>query len=135
MKYIFIVLLFLCSGLQASSVENSKGSKMEFVYTFSQNFPPEAITIKKGESATFLLETQLGTGYDWIVKPPIPSFLELINDSTISDNASVLGGKGSHLFKFQAIQKGNGVLTFQYKRSWEKDIAPLKVLEIEMRSE
>ncbi len=135
MKYIFIVFLFLCSGLQASQVENSKGSKMEFVYTISQNFPLETISIKKGESAIILLETQLGTGYDWIIKSPIPSFVKLIDDSIISDNASVLGGEGSHLFKFQATQKGNGVLTFQYKRSWEKDIAPLKVLEIDLKVE
>lgn len=133
MKYVLVLLLSLLFNLQAVEVENNKGLEMMFIYKFSQNMSLETVTIKEGKTVTFLLETQLGTGYDWELEKPIFDVAELIEDSIVSSNSLIIGGSGGHLFKFRTLKKGNGVLTFRYKRSWEKNIAPFKILKINFK--
>ena len=133
MKLVIVLFLTLLFNLQA--VENNKKLEMMFTYKFSENRSSETVIIKEGKTVTFLLETQLGTGYDWKLKKPIPPIIELIEDSILSKQLDlpVVGGSESRLFKFRTIKKGNGILIFQYKRNWEKNINPLKTLKINVK--
>lgn len=132
MKVATVLLLSLLFNLQA--IENKKNLEMIFTYELSQNRSFETVTLREGTIVTFLLETKLSTGYDWKLEQPASSVIEVLEDSAVSKKPDlpVLGGSENHLFKFRAVKKGNAILTFLYKRSWGKNIDPIKTLNIKV---
>jgi predicted secreted protein len=129
-----VILLLLSVLFILSAVDNRKNLEMIFTYKLSQNSALETVAIREGVSVTFLLETQLSTGYDWELEKPVSAIVEVIDDSVSGKepDLTVMGGSENHLFKFRAVKKGNAILTFLYKRSWEKNMDPLKILKIKV---
>jgi inhibitor of cysteine peptidase len=82
------------------------------------------IALKEQASLTVKLEGNPTTGYTWNIGE-IPGCLEQIGEANYVPDSDKIGSPGNIILSFKAAKKGEGVLKLFYKRSWEKDVAPL----------
>jgi len=73
------------------------------------------------------LEGNPSTGYSWDIVRLDQGVLRLLSEKwhPLSD---LLGAPGKQVFRFAAIKRGQTELTLAYRRSWEKDRAPLRTI-------
>jgi inhibitor of cysteine peptidase len=86
----------------------------------------EAIKLSNGHEFTITLQSNPGTGYQWI-----PSFnttiLNLVSHEYKPASTKLLGSPGTDVFTFKAINHGTDTVKMIYKRSWEKESVQEKV--------
>ena len=76
-----------------------------------------------------LLNENPTTGYTWSFQASAEGIVTLEKDEFIApktntDGANLLGAGGYHVWVFDGTAEGDVTLTFQYARSWEKDVEP-----------
>ncbi len=78
--------------------------------------------VKVGEPFALVLEAQMGTGFQWIMEGELPEGLVFLQKEQLTKEDA----KNADLqrFRYQADEKGRFVLTFIYRRPWEKKINP-----------
>ena len=64
--------------------------------------------VKVGEPFALVLEAQMGTGFQWIMEGELPEGLVFLQKEQLT----------------KEDEKGRFVLTFMYRRPWEKKINP-----------
>ena len=108
----------------ASNIVFVANSTME-----NKNQGQENIIVKKGQEFTVTLESNPGTGYQWI---PMfnTSIINLISHNFQPSTTKLMGSPGTDVFKFKAINFGTESLKMVYKRSWEKEFVKEKVFVI-----
>jgi len=67
-----------------------------------------------GEFTVALADPNTGYGF-WSLASPLPSWLELVDETWIADNPDVIGGRGTYYCTFQATAPGSTTLTFEFK--------------------
>jgi inhibitor of cysteine peptidase len=86
----------------------------------------EAITVSKGHEFTITLQSNPGTGYQWI-----PTFnttiLNLVSHEYKPASTKLLGSPGTDVFTFKAINHDTDTVKMIYKRSWEKEFVQEKI--------
>ncbi len=92
----------------------------------------KTIELKRGQTLQVALEGNPTTGYNWILSPTDPNLLEQVGEADYKPDSSLIGSGGVLTLKFKATASGKGVLHLEYKRSWEKGVAPLKSFEINL---
>jgi predicted secreted protein len=96
------------------------------------NSGAENITVKKDQEFPIILESNPTTGYQWI-----PTFntriINLVSHSFEPATTITMGGPGTDIFRFKAIDYGTQELKMFYKRSWEKEFAKEKVFVVNVR--
>jgi predicted secreted protein len=80
----------------------------------------KAIQLKVQDTLTVRLKSNETTGYTWSVLPASTNCLKLQSQDDVVPPNSAPGAGGKHVFIFQAVSPGKGVLTLHYVRSWEK---------------
>ena len=108
----------------ASNIVFVANSTME-----NKNQGQENITVKKGHEFTVTLESNPGTGYQWI---PMfnTSIINLVSHNFQPSTTKLMGSPGTDVFKFKAINSGTESLKMVYKRSWEKEFVKEKVFVV-----
>ncbi len=83
--------------------------------------------IKIGESLVHSLEGNPSTGYSWQYEVSNPDIVA-ISAEMIDENKDMLvvGAPVKMNFAITGKKKGETILIFLYKRTWDKDVAPLK---------
>jgi predicted secreted protein len=78
--------------------------------------------VKVGEPFALVLEAQMGTGFQWIMEGELPEGLVFLQKEQLTKEDA----KNADLqrFRYRADEKGRFVLTFMYRRPWEKKINP-----------
>ena len=108
----------------------------QYTGAMSQTLHTDATTTVKGvigEEMTFDLPGNAGTGYTWTLTSGMPSFLKAVGEPTfVGDHAGMPGTSGVTRFQFVAVTEGSATLRFEYARSWEKDVAPVRWAEVEI---
>jgi inhibitor of cysteine peptidase len=115
---------------QYSSLDNTISSiasynKVSLVNSTMQG-GQEAIKVSNGHEFTITLQSNPGTGYQWI-----PTFnttiLNLVSHDYKPASTKLLGSPGTDVFTFKAINHGTDTVKMIYKRSWEKESVQEKI--------
>ena len=88
-----------------------------------------SITIKVGGEATVKLDTNLTTGYQWMVTPSTGPVLSPIGNPVYVNKGNeprFIGAGGTNVFRFKGEQVGQVTLQFDHKRPWEANAPPAK---------
>ena len=87
--------------------------------------------VRVGETFEIRLDANPSTGFAWQVSCDANS-LKLVN-KTFDRASNSMGAGGTDVWKFEALRAGNSNLTFELRRSWEKDVQAARVYEIEVQ--
>ena len=106
---------------------------------------PEVFFVRSGESTGMRIDAKVGqkfiivldsnptTGYDWEFSGLVPESPVMVQDDVFLPEApGRMGAGGKKLFWFSADKAGITTLNFEYKRSWEKNVPPLKMKSFEV---
>jgi len=88
--------------------------------------------IKAHETVYIQLEACLTCGYDWFLEPGDTMAIKLVSKSSQPKNPdfNIVGGNATETWKFIALQTGDHLLVFNYKRPWEEEIEKTKTIRI-----
>lgn len=91
----------------------------------------ESISLRRGEVLNIELEANPTTGYVWsVLTSDTESVLEQTGPGGYTPGAQaksgLVGAGGIQTYRFTAVKRGESILVFQYSRSWEKDVEPVK---------
>ena len=97
---------------------------------------PAATEVAPGGRFDVRLESNPTTGYAWALRAGADSGVVRLVGSRFVPPVPPAGGgpapvgQGGHeVFSFEAVAPGRTTLDFAYARSWEKGVAPIKVVE------
>jgi len=89
-----------------------------------------SITIKAGGELMVKLDTNLTTGYQWMMGPAAigPALSPIGNPVYVNkgNEPRFIGAGGTNVFRFKGEQAGQVTLQFDHKRPWEANAAPAK---------
>ena len=88
------------------------------------------VSLKVGAVLEVRLEANHTTGYSWIAAPVANPVLMRQGAAKYEEHAS--GGKagvgGVEVWRFKAMKTGKQGLSFEYRRPWEKNTLPSKIV-------
>ena len=105
------------------------------VATVTESDRHSKVEIRVGQELRVELRAQLGTGYSWQVDSDSTDLL--VQKASRSESSTALPGKPEmQVIVLKAIHAGHGTLKLDYRRPWEKDVAPTKtfVLYVTVKS-
>ena len=118
----FLFVIIACNVNKDKSISQESRMKNTLVFTGCQ----EKIGMKAGSTAEIRLEAIQGTGYQWIVKEPSPLLQQLGSDvleySSPENKENMPGQAGFQVLRFKALNKGNGEVLLEYKRTFEEKV-------------
>jgi inhibitor of cysteine peptidase len=80
-----------------------------------------------GKNFTITLDSNPTTGYNWqIVRQMDTGLVELVDSQYIAPKTDLVGSPGHEEWHFKAIREGKAIISFEYKRPWEKDESPVQ---------
>ena len=92
--------------------------------------------IARGQELVVALASNPTTGYRWEVAEADEAILRQIGDaefkSSASGNPPLVGAGGTETFRFETIGAGTTTLKMIYRRSWEKDVPPIKTFTVQV---
>jgi inhibitor of cysteine peptidase len=105
----------------------------------SKKPPPEPLSVtdaNSGESVALARNQQLvvrlpsnpTTGYRWALAQQSTPMLEPEGAPTYEKGAGAAGAGGTETWRFAPTQAGEGTLRLEYRRLWEADAAPARVV-------
>ena len=128
----FLIIAVSCNVNRSSSSNQNTQMKDTLVYTGCQ----EIISLKTGTTVEIKLEAIQGTGYQWMVKEPSPLLQQLGSDvleySSPENRESMPGQAGFQILRFKALNKGNGEVLLEYKRTFEQQVEKSCRIKIEV---
>jgi inhibitor of cysteine peptidase len=91
------------------------------------------ITAPVGKEIVLTLSTTPGTGYGWmLVDSGVPALRLLEGVAVTRDSASSakVGAPATATWKFRADATGSGTIRLEYRRPWERDVAPARLYQV-----
>ena len=99
--------------------------------TVTQKEDGGEIVLAAGGTLILRLEAIQGTGYGWqIVKDASPQLKTVGSPESEASGNTKEGGMEIEVFQFTAHVPGSSDLELQYRRPWEKQIAPAKTYRL-----
>jgi len=118
------VILLLTGGCSASEI------RMDDTHNNSQK------EILRGQTLVVTLASNPTTGYSWQVAEADKAVLRQVGDaefkSSAPSNPPLVGASGTETFRFETIGAGTTTLKMIYRRSWEKDVPPIKTFTVQV---
>jgi predicted secreted protein len=139
----FLLLLPVLAGLTIScggsdsrpantpAAKETPAQKIQDI-TISDDKNNSTVTVGKGGQLTVRLDSNHTTGYQWLVKPGVPSNLAIAGDVKYEGPAADAppGAGGADVFTFRATATGTQQLTLVYARSFEPNNPPAKTFTV-----
>jgi len=97
--------------------------------------PGGQVTLTVGQELAMQLQGNVTTGYVWELVAPVPDVLTVIDPGTYrASNGSEprVGAGGTASFVFRAARPGKGVLELVYRRPWERDAPPARMVRVDV---
>ena len=88
-----------------------------------------------GQEVALQLEANASTGYRWELVQPVSDVVSVVDNGTYReapDPEARVGTGGSTSFVFRAVRRGRAVLDLVYRRFWETDVPPAKLVKVEL---
>ncbi|MEG2075163.1 MAG: protease inhibitor I42 family protein [Victivallaceae bacterium] len=112
-----------------SNDKNSPENSRQELFS-SQTCAMTLIRTEAGKAIEIELESNPSTGFSWI---PLIShqkdFITLESSNFKANDKPIPGAPGREKFIFKAQKSGSVLLIMQYRRAWEKDVAPVKEIK------
>lgn len=129
------VLVVLIIGTAVAATGCGGAAKADGVVKVTEADNGKNITVKTGDTVQVVLEGNPTTGYTWTVAIPDKDkgILQQQGDAVYAQQTtdkSVVGAGGTFTFSLKAAAAGQTTLTFDYARPFDKDVAPLKTLTV-----
>ena len=115
-----------------AKIKNIEGHVLKNGQEFSSNDLPEKMSaqLKRGGSVRFLMEENGTTGYQWeAIYSKNECEVEIEHRGSVADVAGAPGKAAVKITKNAAVQSPS-LVEFRYRRSWEKDVKPLKTVRV-----
>lgn len=144
-----IVLILLvstagCSKEPAASASDNETSQSNYQQTLPITVKGAKLALDASAAGTIQqlsvndlmtvsLESNPSTGYGWFAKSSDPAVIDQEGEAQYNEPASiqpVVGAAGTQTLTFKAADSGTATITLEYKRGWETDVAPEKILTI-----
>lgn len=91
------------------------------------NNPSKTVKTELGKDFVITLESNPTTGYGWRIAGTLDAtMLKVVEIKHSRKQTKLIGAGGKDLWTFRGLQKGKTVISFEYVRSWEKDVPPVK---------
>ncbi len=93
----------------------------------------DSINLKVEDIVVIRLESNLTTGYSWILDKKTDTLIVSMVDSEYIqsvEDKELVGAGGHEIFTFKAVSKGKTSIILNYERPWEEDEEPLETFEI-----
>jgi inhibitor of cysteine peptidase len=91
------------------------------------------IVLNPGDTLVLKLKSNPTTGYSWALFGTVEPLLKSQGSEYQSSQSGLAGAGGYQIFRFSAAGSGQGPLAVAYRRSWEKNVKPIRefgVLEL-----
>ena len=89
------------------------------------------LILRQGDQLTVTLSTNPTTGYSWGVVDRSQGLLKQVGESRVvqsSHRPGMVGVGGRQVWTFLAVATGKTTLGFSYARSWERGVAPVRMI-------
>jgi len=90
----------------------------------------ETVVVQVGQEIHILLGGNPTTGYMWASKGLDSKMLDLAEEPEYEPASDAIGSGGEFDFFFTAKAPGETVVTLEYERSFEKNVAPIDVFSV-----
>lgn len=99
------------------------------LFALANNKPEELISLKRGNSTIISLPSNPTTGYSWSLnsKNTRNTIVGIKELPYKPDNTGLIGSGGVQSWEVTGKKRGNAHIRFDYKRPWEKGVAPAKI--------
>lgn len=100
-----------------------------FAQANNSNKPEQALELKRGQTTTISLPSNPTTGYSWQLcsKNTRNTIVGVEELPYKADETGLIGAGGKQSWKITGKKQGNTHIRFEYKRPWEKGVAPAKI--------
>jgi len=124
-----LALRFMHFWALALTVGPCKGKPLLFTETAAVS----RAHLNVGECLKVALRGNATTGFSWEVVPGAESVVVQRGEADFTSEGSNIGAGGLYTFTFQGVAPGEVSLKLVYRRPWEKELAPLKTYELEVK--
>lgn len=122
-------ILAVCCLALAGCVSNQyPGTPEDLPRRVAETEAGQTIELARGKRMTLRLEANHSTGHRWFLAASGDAELDQVGEPFYTQEKSVMGGGGAEYWTFRAIRAGKKELRFEYRRPWERDKPPAKVL-------
>jgi len=111
-----------------SAAEEPVGDLDAVILTEENN--GETVSMKVGQELHIYLGGNPTTGYMWASKGLDSKMLDLAEEPEYEPASDAIGSGGEFDFFFTAKAPGETVVTLEYERSFEKNVAPIDVFSV-----
>ena len=128
-KLILTALILL--GLLLSGCEPKETDEVRITAAGSE----AKVELTQGQVLVVTLESNITTGYSWVMAELPGGVLEQEGDAVYTEpaaNQGKVGAGGYETLRFKALKAGEGTLKLEYRRPWEKDAAPEKEFTVQV---
>lgn len=86
---------------------------------------PGPVSLKPGEQATIILDSNPTTGYSWeLTSAPDTAVVRIVSDTYVPPAQQIPGAGGKQEIRIEGVAAGTATLEFGYRRPWETDVPP-----------
>ena len=125
-KPIFVALCFALAACAQGG--KGPGAPEDPPLRLAESDAGRAIDLERGKRVTLRLEANHSTGHRWSMSAGGDGALERIGEPFYTVERSVPGGGGAEYWTFRGVRSGKQELRFEYRRPWEREKPPVKVL-------
>jgi inhibitor of cysteine peptidase len=96
------------------------------------------VKLARGQELIVSLDANTTPGFRWLVQQRSDSVLTSLGDPTYAARVGdprLVGTGGITTFKFKAVAPGRETLVFTYRRPWEANLPPAKLVRYEINVE
>lgn len=128
MKWIWWVGMLVFGGLLVGCAGEADSLKLD-----ANSNGEKAVLAQTGILAVTLVSNP-STGYGWSVVAVDGTILEQHGDPvyTAASDKTAVGAWGTETLRFKGKSLGKTQLILGYRRSWEKDVAPIRTFQVDI---
>jgi predicted secreted protein len=95
---------------------------------FSSVDASREIVLAPNRTFEIVLPSNPSTGYDWVLSINHPEVVQNVSHSFTPDSSGRVGVSGETTWSLRTSKTGETKLTFSYKRQWETDTKPTRMV-------
>ena len=92
------------------------------------------VQLHVGQTLTITLPSNPTTGFRWEVADAAPGVLRSLGPEVYEapEDVGLVGAGGQSNWRYQVYQAGTGHLLMHYRRPWEAEVAPAKIIDCQI---
>src|SRR5262249_20141092 len=120
----------------AGATPQPTATDSELTMTILESDTGKTIELDRGQEIVIRLSSNRTTGYSWTLIRSGTNALRSLGEAVYTQKTPVtgaLGGAGIESWSFKATESGREELRFEYRRPWQRDEPPAKMVSYVIR--